>query len=512
MINSLGREIPDKITGYKNVIPFSGAFKTRGSGLRVSSKYNTFLPEEKKVLGSIREAIKKVGLRDGMTISFHHHFRNGDYVLNMILNEISKMGIRNVRIAPSAIFPCHEPLVTHIKNGVVTGIETNYMDGPVAQVVSQGILKTPVILRTHGGRARAIEAGELHIDVAFIAAPTADIYGNINGVDGPSRCGSLGYAFPDALYADKVLAITDNLVSYPLTYISIDQTHIDYVVKLDKIGESAGIVSGTTNVTRSPIGLKIAYYAAKVIEASELLRDGFSFQTGAGGTSLAVAGFVRQIMKEQGIIGSFGLGGITGFFVEMLEENLFKVLLDVQCFDLKAIESLKMNENHVEIGASMYANPHTKGNAVNMLDVAILGATEIDTDFNVNVTTGSYGEIMGGSGGHSDAAAGSKLCIVVAPLIRSRLPIVIDRVTTITTPGETVDVLVTERGIAVNPRREDIKQRLADAKLPVVEIEALRDLAYKICGIPTPIKFKDKVLAVQEYRDGTVIDVIREAE
>lgn len=47
-----------------------------------------------KLVASIKEAIEKCELRDGMTISFHHHMRNGDYVLNMVLDEIAKMGIK----------------------------------------------------------------------------------------------------------------------------------------------------------------------------------------------------------------------------------------------------------------------------------------------------------------------------------------------------------------------------------------------------------------------------------
>lgn len=462
------------------------------------------------MLGSIREALEKTGIRDGMTISFHHHLRNGDYVLNMVIDEISKMGIRDITVAASSLFNCHEPLVGHIKNGVVAGIESNYMLGSVAKAISGGILDKPVIMRSHGGRDRAIESGELHIDIAFIAAPTADTYGNINGIEGPSACGSLGYAYSDARYADKVVAITDNLVEYPLTSVSIDQTLVDYVVKVDKIGDPKGIVSGSTNITKDPVGLKIAALAADVIEASGLLSPGLSFQTGAGGTSLAVASFLRDKMREKAIVGSFGHGGITGFFVDLLREGLLKVLLDTQCFDLKSVESLKNDKNHREISSSVYANPHTKGAVVNNLDVMILGATEIDESFNVNVTTGSDGVIMGGSGGHKDAAAGSKLAIVVTNLVRARLPIVVENITTVTTPGETVDVLVTEYGIAVNPRREELQKKLIDFKLPIVDIKGLRKIAYSMCGVPEEIKVNDRIVAIEEYRDGTAIDVIRE--
>jgi citrate lyase subunit alpha/citrate CoA-transferase len=330
--------------------------------------------------------------------------------------------------------------------------------------------------------------------------------GNINGVEGPSACGSLGYAIPDAMCARKVVAVTDYLAPYPNSPVSIDQTLVDWVVKVDSIGDPAGIVSGTTRVTRDPIGHIIAEYAAEVIQASGLLKEGISFQTGAGGASLAAAFHLKEKMLKGDIKGSFGMGGITGFFVDMLEEGLIEKLIDVQCFDLDAVKSIKNNPDHLEVSASFYANPGVKGCAVDNLDVVVLGATEIDTRFNVNVLTDSNGIIMGGSGGHSDTAAGSKLSIVVANLLRSRLPIVVDKVTTTVTPGNTVDVLVTERGVAVNPRRKELGDRLKDAGLPVMDIEDLKATAEKIAGKPGKVSFTDEVIGIVEYRDGTIID------
>ncbi|MFD3155665.1 citrate lyase subunit alpha [Haloimpatiens sp. FM7330] len=509
MKNVLGREIPEKIDGYKKVEPFKGAFANKGIKAISDIKVKSVEPGDNKVLNSIEEALDKVEIKDGMTISFHHHLRNGDHVLNRVVDAIAKRGIKDITIAASSIFPVHAPLVEYIKDGVVTGLCANYMSGPVARAVSLGYLKRPAIMHTHGGRARAIESGELHIDVAFIAAPTADNYGNINGVEGPAACGSLGYVIPDAEYADKVVAVTDNLVPYPACPIEISQHHVDYVVKVDCIGDPKGIVSGTTKITKDPVGLKIAKMASKVIKASGLLKDGISFQTGAGGSSLAVAAELKEIMKREDITGSFAAGGVTGYTVEMLEEGLFRNIFDVQCFDLKAIQSYKNNVKHQGMSASMYGNPHNKGCVANNLDVMILGATEIDTNFNVNVTTGSDGIIMGGSGGHSDTAAGSKLAIVVTNLMKARLPIIKDRVTTVTTPGESIDVLVTERGIAVNPKRTDLVERLKETKLPVMTIEELKEIAEKMTGKPKPIQFTDEVVAVVEYRDGTVIDVVR---
>ena len=235
-----------------------------------------------------------------------------------------------------------------------------------------------------------------------------------------------------------------------------------------------------------------------------------SFQTGAGGISLAVAAEVKNLMKSKNIVGSFAAGGITGYIVDMYKEGLFKALFDVQCFDLNAIKSAKENPNHIKMSASMYANANNKGSVVNKLDIVILGATEMDTNFNVNVTTGSDGIIMGGSGGHSDTAAGSKLCIIVSQLVNARISVVKDRITTVTTPGETVDVLVTERGIAINPLRKDLIEKFKNSNLPIKTIEELKEIAESMTGKEKPIEFKDRIVAVVQYRDGSVVDVVRQ--
>ena len=508
MKNILGREIPKFIEGYGKVKPFQGAFSDLEAKTRKAVTLTCIAPGDKKVLKDLEEVLDKLNIKDGMTISFHHHLRNGDHVLNMVVDAIARRGIKDLTVAASSIFPIHAPLVDHMKSGVVTGLVTNYMSGPVADAVSKGELKKPAIMQTHGGRPRSIESGDLHIDVAFIAAPTADTYGNINGVYGKSACGTLGYAVSDAEYADKTVAITDNLVPFPACPIEINQVFVDYVVPVESIGDPSGIVSGTTKITKEPVGLRIAKMATEVIKASGLVKDGMSFQTGAGGISLAVAAELKEVMKSKAVVGSFAAGGITGYIVEMFEEGLFRSIFDVQCFDLRAIESYRDNKAHQAMSASMYGNPHTKGAVVNNLDIMILGATEIDTDFNVNVTTSSNGVIMGGSGGHSDTAAGAKLAIVVTNLIKARLPIIKDKVTTITTPGESIDVIVTERGIAINPRRADLIEKLSKTKLKIMTIKELKDIAEKITGKPKDIEVKEQIVAVVEYRDGTVIDVV----
>jgi len=509
VVNNLGREIPEVVAG-KKLQPFQGITRKYARRKVIDFSKDTTCS---KVLESLEEALKKADLRNGMTVSFHHHLRNGDYVVNLVMKTIAAMGFKDINVAASAIFPVHAPLVDYIKEKVITGFEVNYMNGPVAQAVSDGLLEKPVIFRSHGGRSRAIEDGDLSIDIAFIVASAADRYGNANGVMGPSRFGALSYPVSDALHAHKVIIITDYLVDYPLVPISISQKYVDYVVKIERIGDPKGIEFGSTKITQDSVKLKIAQQAAQVIQTSGLLRNGLSFQTGAGGTSLAVAHYLYQMMKENKIQGSFGGGGITQFFVKMLEEGYFKVLLDTQTFDLVGVESLARNPNHIEVDASFYANPHNKGCWVDQLDVMILGATEIDEDFNVNVVTGSDGQIRGGSGGHSDTAAGAKLAIVVAPLaiVKKGIPVVRKEVTTITTPGETIDVLVTEAGIAVNPLRKDLISSLERTILPLKSIQDLRKEAEDLVGGgPKLIKVGKKIVGIVEYRDGTVIDVIRQ--
>ena len=505
--NGVGREIPELWHG-KRLVPYRGPWQLRPCGERATRPLRRVDPGDRKVVGTLQEAIERAGLRDGMTIATHHHLRNGDDVLNHVVRVVENLGLRGITIASSSIHPVHAEIAGAIRDGVVTRIECG-VNGLVGELVSRGELRCPITVRSHGGRARSIVTGEVPIDLAVIAAPCCDEYGNMNGVSGPSAFGSMGYAFTDALHARTVIAVTDNLVPYPAVPVSIPQSVVDWVVPVQRLGDPSKIVSTTTRVTTDPVGLQIARYAAMVIEASGRLRDGFSMQTGSGGISLAVAENVRNLMRRQKIRGSFGSGGITGYFVDMLEEGLFQALFDVQCFDLRAVESIRKNRNHVEISADTYANPFNAGAVVNRLDCVILGATEVDVDFNVNVNTESNGYLLHNTGGHSDTAAGAELAIIVAPSIRGRLPIVRDAVTTVTTPGETVDVVVTERGIAVNERNPDLKAELVRRRAPVKDIRELQRDIYRVTGVPRPLEFDDEVVALVEYRDGSIIDTVR---
>lgn len=510
MKNNIGREIPEEI--IKGGRLYEGPFSMEGEIVKTGSKVKPVKPGESKLLGSIEEAIIKSGLKDGMTISFHHHFRAGDYILNMVVDTIAKLGIKDLTLASSSLSDIHKPLIQHIKNGVITKITTSGLRGELAEEISKGLMKEPVIIRSHGGRARAIEAGDIKIDVAFLGASSSDEYGNASGSRGVANCGSLGYAKMDAEYADKVVIITDCLVDFPNVPASISETCVDYVVKVDKIGDPAGIASCATRYTKNPKELLIAEHTSKVIIESGYFKDGFSFQTGTGGSSLAVSRFIRNEMIKREIKASFALGGITKPMVEMLEEGLIKNIFDVQGFDLVAVNSIDKNPMHHEIDASLYTNPHNKGCLANRLDVVILSALEVDTDFNVNVITGSDGVLRGASGGHCDTAACAKLTIIVSPLIRGRIPCVVDSVNTVITPGESIDVLVTEIGIAINPRRKDLIERFKNIDIPVYSIEELKEKAYSIVGVPEKIEYDDKVVGVIEYRDGSIIDVVRKVK
>jgi citrate lyase subunit alpha/citrate CoA-transferase len=486
---------------------------------KLSKDYSTLSEREvshNKIVPGLEDAVRLCGLKDGQTISFHHHFRGGDYIVNMVVDKLAEMGFKNLVLAASSLTDCHASLIKHIQKGVISRIETSGLRGKLADEISRGLMDIPVVFRSHGGRAYAIQTGELPIDVAFLGAPSCEPFGNANGYSRDSddgvKCGSMGYATCDAQYAKNTIIITNNLVHFPNVPFGIPESDVDYIVRVDEIGDPEGIMSGATRFTTNPKELVMAETAADVIEASGRLVDGFSFQTGTGGASLAVSRFLRDKMIAGGITASFALGGITGSIVDLHEEGLIKKLLDVQGFDLKAADSLKNNRFHHQISAEYYASPRRNGAAVNQLDVVVLSALEADVDFNVNVLTGSDGIIRGAIGGHQDTAYGASVSIVVCPLTRGRIPCIVKRVGTIVTPGKTVDVIVTEQGVAVNPTREDLRERFSKNGIPIRSIDELREMVDAMVGTPAPIEYTDKVVGIVTYRDGSVIDLIHQVK
>jgi citrate lyase subunit alpha/citrate CoA-transferase len=512
VINAAGRAVPVEVNGQK-VKPFMGVGRHRPTGRKYSPPIpfcSDFPGDGNKVVKSLEEALKRCGLRDGMTISTHHHLRDGDLISNRIFDIASSMGIRNLVWFPSASFPCNDRVIRYLEDGTINRIEGS-MNGPLGRFVSEGKMKGTAVLRSHGGRVQAIQDGEVKIDIAVLVAPTADSFGNARGTGGNSACGVLGYAKADSMHASKVIVVTDNLIDIPCFPMEIEGNYVDHVVVVDKIGIPEKIVSGTTRVTRSPDRLLIAQMTANFLVSTGILRDGVTMQAGAGGTSLAIAVFVHDILRKNGWKSKFGFGGSTRYMVKMLEEGQMGSILDAQAFDLESVASIEKNPGHVPYPVFNAYNYHSKGNLTTMMDIMILGATEIDLNFNGNVVTHSDGYLLHGIGGWQNCLHARNV-IVPVPLFRDRIPVIVDEVTTLCGPGELIDVIITERGIAINPSRVDLMKSIKGSKLPVMSIRELKEEAEMICGKPEKPRFEKRIVAVVKWVDGTVIDAIREVQ
>lgn len=490
-------------------VPFKGVDKHIPGGHRYGPPVPTsshYPRNGDKRVASLKQALKKCGLKNGMCLSTHHHFRNGDLLAGQVFDAAHELGVKDLVWFPSASFPCHESLIRYLEDGTIHHIEGS-MNGPLGRFTSEGRMKGMGVLRSHGGRYQAVQDGEVHIDVAVIGAGCADPFGNANGLRGPSASGSLGFALVDSQYADRVIVATDNMVPFPCVPWQIQGNYVDFTVELEKVGEPEQIVSGTTKITRSPDRLFLAELTARFCEAAGIIREGFSFQSGAGGTSLAVGEYFRKIMKSKNIRARFARGGSNTYLVSMLEEGLVEYILDGQTFDLEAVRSMRENPAHVWTSPFTSYNHHGKGNFAGMVDVVILGATEIDLEFNANVVTHSDGYLLHGVGGWQNCLF-SKTVILSVPLFRDRIPVIRDRVTTLCGPGELIDVIVTERGIAVNPLRNDLLNKVKGSGLPLRSLVDLKNEAERICGKPQAPVFGQKPVAVVKWVDGTILDTV----
>ena len=507
--NAAGRVVPTIINGREHT-PYMGIGKFKPTGRKVApliASCADYPDDGNKVVPGLKEALIRCGLKDGMTISTHHHFRNGDLVGNQIFDIAHELGIKNLMWFPSASFPCHEEMTKYLEDGTIDHIEGS-MNGALGKFTSLGKMKGLGILRSHGGRYQAIQDGDVHIDIAVIAAPTADPFGNANGVNGSAACGLLGFALADSQYADKVIVVTDNLVPFPCIPWQIHGNYVDYVVVMDKIGIPEKIISGTTEVTKSPDRLLLAEWTAKFCDETGIIRDGFSFQAGAGGTALSIGIYFADILRERGWKARFARGGSNKYLVKMLEEGLVDYILDGQTFDLDGVRSMRDNPGHVNTSPFTSYNYHGKGNFASLVDVTILGATEVDVNFNANVVTHSDGFLLHGIGGWQNCLFAN--CVILPiPLFRDRMPVIRDEVTTVCGPGELIDVIVTERGIAINPLRTDLIEKMKNSSLPVKTIQELKAEAEAICGKPDLPQFSDEIVAVIKWVDGTVLDSIR---
>jgi citrate lyase subunit alpha/citrate CoA-transferase len=489
--------------------PFRGVGKQEPRGRKHAPRVraaHAYPASGDKRVASLEEALAACGLRDGMTISTHHHFRDGDRVAVQALQAAARAGVRDLMWFPSASFPCHAPVIDLMETGAVHHIEGS-MNGPLGDYCSEGRMRGLGVLRSHGGRWQAIQDGEVPIDIAVIAAPTADPFGNANGSHGPSACGSLGFALADSIYAEHVILVTDNLVPFPCVPWQIQGNNVDFVVELDQIGDPSKIVSGTTRITRSPERLLIAENVARLVRDAGIMRDGFSFQAGAGGIALAFVQFLRDMMMEAGVKARFVRGGSTRYLVDLLRDGLTDYILDGQTFDLDGVDSIATDPRHVATSPFTSYNDHGKGNFASLVDVVVLGATEVDVSFNANVNTHSDGRLLHGIGGWQNCLFAG--CTVLAvPSFRDRIPVIVDEVTTLTGPGELIDVVATERGIAINPRRTDLLEALSGSGLPIRPIEEIKAEVEALCGVAAKPALTEDPVAIVKWVDGTVIDTV----
>jgi citrate lyase subunit alpha/citrate CoA-transferase len=511
--NAAGRRVPTVVNG-KPQVPYQGVGAHRPAGVRQAPPIRScrdYPPNGDKRIPDLKTALEKCGLRDGMTISNHHHLRNGDRIALQTLQTAAGMGVKDLMWFPSASFPCQEPVMDLMDQGVVHHIEGS-MNGPLGEYTSRGKMRGMGVLRSHGGRWQAIQDGEVHIDIAVIAAPTADPFGNADGSHGPSACGSLGFALADSIYADRVIVVTDNLVPFPCIPWQIQGNNVDYVVEVDSIGDPSKIVSGTTEITKSPDRLLIAEYVARFIRDAGIMKDGFSFQAGAGGIALAFVQFLRGMMKSAGVRARFVRGGSTKYLVDLLNDGLTDYILDGQTFDLAGVASIGSDPRHVMSSPFTSYNYHGKGNFASLVDATILGATEVDVHFNANVNTHSDGVLLHGIGGWQNCLFAG--CTILAiPAVRDRIPVLVDDVTTLTGPGELIDVVVTERGIAINPRRSDLLEAVRNSDLPIRPIQEIKEEVEGIIGgKPEAPRLGDRPVAVIKWVDGTVLDTVWQIE
>ena len=491
--NAAGRMVETNIGG-EEIKPFSGA-----------KKYDTT-----SKLTEFSEALKKCDLKNGQTISFHHQLREGDHIINMTLGVVRDLGIKNIRVAQTAMFNVHEPVIDFIKEGVVNRIEGS-INGVVGDYISKNPLPYPVVLRSHGGRWGAIKIDELHIDIAIITASAADEYGNCTGIEGKNAFGPICYSQIDAMKADKVIVVTDNLVDYPCRFQEITEKYVDYVVEVENIGNPEKIVSGTTKITEDPIKQGIAHSCVELMDAVGIIKNGMKYQSGAGGISLAATKYLGEKLEEKNIVAEFAIGGITKHLLDIYETGRFKKLYFGQCFDHYSAKYLADHPGIPILNVGHYANPYAKSRAIDNLDTVILGGTEVDVNFNVDVNTHSDGRMLHGIGGHQDTAAGASLTMITVPVYRKTNPIIREKVTTITTPGDVVDAIVTNEGIAINPKRRDIIEKVK-GKIDIVPIGDLKNMAYEATGGPQELEFTDEIVGIVKWFDGTLLDVIRKVK
>jgi citrate lyase subunit alpha/citrate CoA-transferase len=448
--------------------------------------------------------------------------------LKTVVEKLRETGKKGIILYGNAIFDHTDPwLHEAIRDGIIAGFYGNPYRKIGKHIMKGDILPWVTVGFSHGNRVRKLQTGEIRVKVAFGPVPMADIHGNANGIMGKEEelCGPLGLLAADAEYADYTCLLAGSISDILIMPASISMEKVDFVVEVDSPGHNSGIGSGTLDFAKArsnPFSARVAENVTRVMKASGVVRDDFVFQVGSG-AGLIVLENIRAILKETKTTANYTLGGITSLHVDMLEEGTVRHLMHGQLFEPspRVLDSLRNHPNHHEIVTAYYASTVNKESAANMVDLVVLSALEVDLNFNVNSVC-AHGRIIGGIGGAQDAAAGADLTVIFLPLATGKdglgFPRVVDQVYTRSIPGEVVDVVVTQDYAAVNPNsrsncKDALIERAHDFDLKLLSIGELREKAIaraKEFGIIPPLpELTDEIVHAVEWRDGTLLDVIR---
>ena len=514
--NALGRDVPADYRPFK------------GPEIDYVPK---FLPEvfrgtkcESKVRPSIRAAIERTGLKDGDTVSFHHGLRNGDKVLELVMRELVDMGFRDLAIAPTSLFPCQIPVIMEaVEKGTVTQIKGGSVRGDLGNLIARGGMTRIFETRSHSGRAADIETGQLSIDVAFCAASSSDRFGNCTGWRGNpnSMFGYMSFMVPDSKFSRKgFVVVTDRLIPEVSSFLSIGMQQVTDVVEVDSIGDNHGLDSGETSTSGISHERKVVLSnIVAVVKALDIKGRRPCLQLGSGAGLAAIDHLARE-----GIQIDMMIGGVTEDLIAAVNAGLVAQLYNGQCFDrVAAITMRSLWHATTPMDMFHYGSPY-RSPVTGLLDVALLGAIEVDRNFDVNVSTFSTGIPSKAIGGHTEVARGADVTIVQAPLSRKGWPILREAVTTISTPGRYfVDFVMTNHGLIVNDRpmnpkaarNIELKNRMEKMGVAFISMEEAVEKAKKLASeFPKPIypEFGDKIVGVVKYLDGTALDSIREVK
>ncbi len=515
------------IYNNKKYEKFSEAFPKQELNGRLTGRSITRqVPNRKNKTVSLDTVMEII--QDGDTISYPHYYRTGDCGLRLIVEKLREHNKKDIKIYGNAFFDNCDPwLFEAIQDGVIGGIYGNLYRKIGQHLMHGELLPWVGVGYSHGNRVRKLQTGEVNVKVAFGPVPIADIYGNANGIYGKDEhlCGPIGLFSADAEYAEYVCLLAGTVQKTVVMPTQLSMEQVDFVVQVETPGLNSGIGSGTLdldNARKNPFNASVADNITKVIKASGVVQDDFSFQVGSG-AGLLILENIRTILKEEKIRANFSIGGVTSLHVDMLDEGTLFQLMHGQLFEpnSRMFESMRTNPHHHQITTSYYASIVNKEAAVNLLDLAVLSALEVDLEFNLN-TVCANGRIIGGIGGGQDVAAGADLTIIFLPLATGKngkgFPKVVEKVYTKTTPGEVIDVIVTEEFAVINPKSkskyvESLQNRASEFGVALLSIEELaqksKEKAVSFGMLPKLTETTDEVVHVIEWRDGTLLDTIK---